>query len=286
MARETEDRVARHYAQGDLERTILDALVASGKDPTRLTADDLAPVDEFHTGGREATIALAGQAGFAAGQHLLDVGCGIGGPSRFFARDRGCRVTGIDLTEDFVRTAEALSRRAGLAAQVSYRLASAVALPFADATFDGAYMIHVGMNVEDKAALFADVHRVLKRGGTFALFDVMKSGDGELSFPVPWATSRATSFVAGAAEYRRDLKAAGFEIVTEDDRTDFARRFFAEAMARADEAGTAEVGASTGPPPLGTHILMGGDAARKLANVRANLDNGLIAPTVLICRAV
>lgn len=277
MAQKTEDRVARHYGQGDLERTILDALAASGKDVGDLTPEDLTPVDEFHTGGREATVALAEQAGFAAGQHLLDVGCGIGGPSRFFARECSCRVTGIDLTEDYVRTAEALSRRVGLAGQVSYRQASALALPFADATFDGAYMIHVGMNVEDKAALFAGLRRILKQGGTFALFEVMRAADGELSYPVPWAASSETSFVASAAEYRHGLQGARFEIVKERDRSDFAARFFAEVMARAAAAGR--------PPPLGTHILMKDDAARKLANVVANIENGLIAPTELICQA-
>lgn len=276
MAPEIEDRVTRHYARGDLERTILDVLAVLGKSPDRLTPEDLAPVDEFHTGGRQATVALAEMAGFAAGQHLLDIGCGIGGASRFFAHEHGCRVTGIDLTEDYVRTAEALSRRVGLAGQVSYRQASALALPFADATFDGAYMMHVGMNIEDKAALFAGVRRVLKQGGTFALFDVMRAKDGALRYPVPWAASPETSFVARPAEYRRDLDSAGFEIAKERDRSDFAARFFAEAAARAAEAG---------PPPLGIHILMKDDAAQKIANYVANLGNGLIAPTELICRA-
>lgn len=277
MTQETENRVARHYAQSDLERRILDALVSSGKDVDRLTPDDLAPVEEFHTGGREATAAFAEQAGFKAGQHLLDIGCGIGGSSRYFVTERGCRVTGIDLTEDYVRVAEALSRRVGLDGKVSYRQASAVSLPFADAAFDGAYMIHVGMNIEDKPALFAGVRRVLKPGGTFALFDIMRAGDGELNYPVPWAASRETSFVASPIEYRRGLEAAGFEIVRQRDRSGFAGRFFAEVMARTAAAG--------GPPPLGTHILMNDNAAQKLANVVVSLESGLIAPTEIICRA-
>jgi SAM-dependent methyltransferase len=186
-------------------------------------------------------------------------------------------VTGIDLTEDYVRTAEALSRRVGLDGKVSYRQASAVSLPFADATFDGAYMIHVGMNVEDKPALFVGVRRALKPGGTFALFDVMRAGEGELSYPVPWAASHETSFVASLAEYRRDLEVAGFDIVGQRDRSGFAGRFFAEVMARAAQAG--------GPSPLGTHILMKDNAAQKLANVVVNLENGLIAPTEIICRS-
>ncbi|MFT4100625.1 MAG: class I SAM-dependent methyltransferase [Burkholderiaceae bacterium] len=276
MTQKSEARIAKHYAQDNLELMILDAITASGKDIERLTAEDLSPGDEFHTGGRETTKALADRAGFMAGQHLLDIGCGIGGASRFFAAERGCRVTGIDLTEDYVRTAEALSRRVGLDGRVSYRRASAVALPFADATFDGAYMIHVGMNVEDKPALFAGVRRVLKPGGTFALFDVMRTGDGELSYPVPWAGNPGTSFIVGPAEYRRDLEAAGFEIVSQRDRSGFAGRFFAEAKARAAAEG--------GPPPLGTHILMKDDAAQKISNVVMGLEGGLIAPVELVAR--
>jgi ubiquinone/menaquinone biosynthesis C-methylase UbiE len=277
MAEMTEDRVARHYGQGDLERTILAALVAAGKDVERLTPEDLAPADEFHTGGRQATADLADQAGFAAGQHLLDIGCGIGGASRFFAHQRGCHVTGIDLTEEYVRTAEALSRRAGLGDAISYRQASALVLPFADAMFDGAYMIHVGMNIEDKAALFSGVRRVLKQGGTFAVFDIARAGEGELRYPVPWASSRETSFLASASDYRLALQAAGFDIEGQRDRSDFARSFFARVAALAAEAG--------GPSPLGTHILMKDNAAQKIANVAAGLAAGLIAPTEFICRA-
>jgi ubiquinone/menaquinone biosynthesis C-methylase UbiE len=269
-------QVARHYAQSDLERTVLDALVASGKELDRLTASDLAPVDEFHIGGREATSALAEQMAIAPGSHLLDIGCGIGGASRFRAEAYGCRVTGVDLTEDYVRTAEALARRIGLAGRARDRQASALALPFAPGTFDGAYMMHVGMNVEDKPALFAEARRVLKPGGVFAIYDVMQTGEGELRFPLPFAASPETSFVASPAEYRRALAAAGFEIGKERDRRAFAIDFFQRVQARVAEAG--------GAAPLGTHLLMGTNAPQKLANVTSGLDQGLIAPIELICR--
>jgi len=273
--RPIETEVARHYARGDLESAILDALAAGGKDPDHLAADDLAPVDEFHTGGRQATVELAAQAGFAPGSHLLDVGCGIGGPSRFFAAKLECRITAIDLTEDYVRTAQALARRVGLASRLHYQQASALTLPFAPATFDGAYMMHVGMNIEDKAGLFEQVRRVLKGGGVFAIYDVMRTGEGALSYPVHWAASARTSFLASVSEYRGMLEAAGFEIARERDRREFARAFFRQATRAAED----------GPPPLGIHILMQRDVAQKLANVVANLENGLIAPFELICRA-
>lgn len=272
---ETEQRVGQHYARVDLEHAILDALAASGKDIDRLTPADLSPVDEFHTGGRQATVELAGQVDFKPGMHLLDIGCGIGGPSRFFAETQNCRVTGIDLTADYVRAAAALAERVGLAGRVSYRQASALALPFEAGTFDGAYMMHVGMNIRDKARLFAEVRRVLKSASPFAIYDMMKTGEGELSFPLHWANTAQTSFVDSVAAYRRALEAGGFEVVKERNRREFARQAFGEAQARA----------AAGPSPLGLHILMKTDVAQKLANVVANLERGLIAPVELVCRA-
>ena len=161
----TEETVAQHYTHGALERTVLDALRGAGKDPDRLEPDDLAPVDEFHIGGRQATVDFAAELRVTRGMHLLDIGSGLGGASRYFAHVLGCTVTGIDLTEEYVRVAQALSERTGLAGRVSYRHGSALALPFPAGTFDGAYMLHVGMNIADKAALFAQVRQALQAAG-------------------------------------------------------------------------------------------------------------------------
>src|SRR5262249_19214206 len=157
---------------------------------------------EFHIGGRQATIDFAAELGAAHGAALLDIGSGLGGASRYFAHVLGCRVTGIDLTAEYVRVADALSARTGLGKLGSYRQGSALALPFEPGTFDGAYMLHVGMNIADKAALFAEVRRVCKPRGLFGIYDVMRERDGDLAFPVPWAMSPETSFVESAATYR------------------------------------------------------------------------------------
>lgn len=277
MANDIEQHVALHYAQDDLERTILRALAASGKDTAQLAASDLAPVDEFHSGGRQATIELAAQLGITPDMHLLDVGCGIGGPSRYFAEAFGCRVTGVDLTAEYVRTAEALARRVGLSDRVAYRQASALALPFAPATFDGGYMMHVGMNIADKPGLFAGIRTVLKPAAIFAVYDVMRVGPGDLRFPAHWARSAETSFVAPPAEYRRALEAAGFEVQSERARDDFAGALVQDIRARQAEGAP--------PPPLGLHILLRTEVAQKLANVVSNLERGIILPVELICRA-
>ena len=277
MTPETEERVAQHYAHGDLEQAILDALVASGKDVEHLAPDDLSPVDEFHTGGRQATVDLAEQAGFAPGMHLLDIGCGIGGPSRYFATERGCRVTGIDLTEDYVRTAEALARRVGLDGRVSYRQASALALPFEASTFDGAYMMHVGMNIEDKPKLFAEVRRVLKPGGDVR--DLRRHADGrrraELSGPLGGERRDELRRQPGGLSPRR-WKRPGSRSSRSATAASSPRGSFAEVTARIAEAG--------GPPPLGIHILMK-DIRAEARQRLVNLEKGLIAPTELIARA-
>ncbi len=273
-----EQSVAQHYTHGALEEAILGALSAAGKDVARLSPADLAPVDEFHIGGRRATIDFADEMAIAPGLHLLDIGCGIGGASRFFAHERGCRVTGIDLTEEYVRAAEALAKRVGLDGQVAYKQSSALALPFEAASFDGAYMLHVGMNIEDKAALFREVRRVLKQGGTFGIYDVMREEAGELGFPVPWASAAPTSFVEDAGHYRRALEAAGFAVEKTRSRRDFAMEFFRQMRAAAAQG--------NGPSPLGLHIVMGRTAPQKVANMIDNLERGLISPTEIIARAV
>ena len=276
-AMNVEQAVALHYAHGSLEETIMDALVAAGKDPSRLTPRDLSPVDEFHVGGRLATVAFAEQFGPRPGMRLLDIGCGLGGAARYFAQEHGCRVTGIDLSPEYVNVTNALAARVGLDESVSCELGSALALPFEPESFDGAYMFHVGMNIENKSKLFAEVHRVLVPSGLYGIYDVMRLAAGDLSFPVPWASGPESSFVADAASYRRLLEAAGFEVLKERNRRDFALEVFAQMRARA---------AGAGPGLLGLHLVMGANTALKVRNMIGDISAGLIAPTEMICRAV
>jgi ubiquinone/menaquinone biosynthesis C-methylase UbiE len=271
-----EQQVAQHYARGSLEQAILDALVRAGKDPAHLVADDLAPVDEFHTGGRQATVEFTTQLGLTPGMRLIDIGSGIGGPARYVAQQYRCHVTGVDLTEDYVRIATSLSRHVGLDGAAEFVQASALALPFAPEAFDGAYMLHVGMNIADKAKLFAEVRRVLKPGAVFGVYDIMRQGDGEIAYPVPWAATPETSFVADPASYRRLLREAGFEVAGERERRQFAIDFFSKIRARVAESGL---------PPLGLHIVIAEDFQRKMANMVANIEAGRIAPVEIIGRA-
>jgi SAM-dependent methyltransferase len=223
----TDQDVTAHYRHGSLEEALLTAVAAMGKDPMHLSPADLMGADEFHIGGAQATRDLAAQLGLTAAMHLLDLGSGLGGPARHLAATHGCRITGIDLSTEYVAVATSLTRRMGLSNQVNFHEGSAIALPFEETTFDGATLLHVGMNIADKRALCASVHRVLRPGGFFAIYDVMRTGPGDLNFPVPWSSAPETSFVEPPETYRAALTGAGFTIQAERSRAMFARDFFA-----------------------------------------------------------
>lgn len=272
----TQHDVSTHYTHGNLVAAIRGGVLSLGKTIDHITVDDLAPVDEFHVGGRQASVEFLGQLGLTPEKHILDVGCGLGGAARFVADRYGCHVSGIDLTPEYVEAATVLCGWVGLTGLISLYQGSALAMPFADRSFDGAHMLHVGMNIADKAKLCSEVGRVLRPGSLFGIYDVMRIGAGELTYPVPWATTAASSAVAEPAQYRAALHAAGFEMIAERNRRDFALAFFEQLRTKTAAGG--------GPPPLGLHILMGKNTPDKVQNMIRNISNGRIAPFELIAR--
>jgi ubiquinone/menaquinone biosynthesis C-methylase UbiE len=271
-----QQEIAAHYTHGNLTAAIRDGIEKLGKTIDSVTVDDLAPVDEFHIGGRQASEHFLDQLELTPEKHVLDIGCGLGGPARFVANRYRCRVDGIDLTAEYVVTGQAICKWVGLQDRISLHRGSALSLPFGKRNFDGAYMLHVGMNIEDKAKLASEVGRVLRPGALFGIYDVMKTGPGGLTFPVPWATTASSSAVAEPGQYRSALQAGGFAVIAEHNRRDFALTFFEQLRARTLAAG--------GPPPLGLQILMGGNAPDKIQNMSRNISEGLIAPVEMIAR--
>jgi SAM-dependent methyltransferase len=268
--------VSKHYTHGGLVQAIHAGIVSLGKTADTITVDDLAAVDEFHIGGRRASEELLDQLGFSVQMHILDVGCGLGGTARFVASRYGSRVTGIDLTAEYVETGNALCKWVGLDQRISLHQGSALEMPFDDRSFDGAYMLHVGMNIEDKGKLASEVMRTLRPGSSFGIYDVMRTGLGDLAYPVPWATTADLSAVAEPEQYKKALEKAGFTVIAERNRRDFALAFLTELRAKTAAAGN--------PPPLGLHVLMGKSTPEKVGNMMENISNGHIAPVELIAR--
>lgn len=273
---EVDNTVSEHYQHGDLLQAIGTALGQLGKSPADVTVQDLAPVDEFHVGGRAATEHLLKPLHLDGSHHLLDVGCGLGGAARYVAETYRSSVTGVDLTEEYISTGQALCEWVGLDQQISLQQGNALALPFEDESFDGAYMLHVGMNIADKAQLFTEISRVLRPGASFALYDIMRMEAGELTYPVPWASDQSISQLATLQQYIEALLRAGFEILIENNRRDFSLQFFDKLRARAV--------AGNPPSPLGLHTVMKESAPVKIKNMVGGITANFIAPVELIAR--
>ncbi|MGI9615722.1 MAG: SAM-dependent methyltransferase [Acidimicrobiales bacterium] len=280
----TDDAIVDHYERDDLVGSIEAALGELGRPIDDLTVDDLAPVDEFHVGGRPATASFMDRLELESPMRVLDVGCGLGGPARFAATTYGCAVTGIDLTASYIEAAGTLTGWVGLDDTVSFRKASTADLVDDGAgdgrsiePFDAAYLMHVGMNVADKPALFADIARLLKPGGTLGIYDLLRFDDGELGYPMPWASSAATSFVETTVAYESGLAAAGFELVVAQERQDMATAFVATV-------GQAAASSSGPPSPVGLHLVMGSTIGAKVRNLTAALEAELLKPVELLAR--
>jgi len=271
-----EDAVANHYTKKNLLARIFTGLEETGIDKNNLKADDLMSVDEFHIGGREATAYAVEKLMLDKKHNVIDIGCGIGGAARYIATQAECRVTGIDLTPEYISIANILTALTKLSHKVNFEEANALTLPADNETFDAALTIHVAMNIPQRAELYYEIARVLKPGATLCIFDVMKKSDDNLAFPVPWSESPETSHLVTPQEMSTFLTDAGFEIQELEDRTDFALNFFEQSYAVA----------KNGPAPLGIHLVLGDNASEKLKNVRCNIENDRIIPVQIIARKI
>jgi ubiquinone/menaquinone biosynthesis C-methylase UbiE len=273
----TADRdIAAHYTRGNLLARLNAALLGDGADPARPTFEELAPYDQFHGRGLEATLEAAALMPAGPGVHVLDIGSGIGGPARYVAGCFGCKVTGIDLTAEFCEVAAHLTRLLDMEDQVEFNLGDALAMPFADASFEGAYSMNVSMNIADKNAFYKEIRRVLKPGGWLVLSEIAKGDGAEPDYPTPWAASAQTSFLSTPEETRRGLAEAGFDVLKLHSTRDQAIAFGARSRAMTERGEK---------PPQRAIILIHGEKAKPMmANVSRGLSEARIDPIEVLCR--
>lgn len=267
--------IADHWGKGDVFGVIVSALQMMSKPLDGLTLEDLAPVDHFHARGFPATVELADLLPIKAGQRILDIGCGLGGPARYMAKRFQCKVIGLDLTEPFVEAANKLTALLHMQDSVRIELGDGQHLPYSDSEFDGAYTQHVTMNVADRSRFFAEAYRVLKPGAVFALTEHCLGPKGQPHYPLPWSADGTGAFLVTPAETRALLERSGFEeLLVEDTGAKYVEAYKI-AIDRAEKGAL---------PPLGIHLLMGESALQKTRNAARNITEGRTHPIQVRCR--
>jgi sarcosine/dimethylglycine N-methyltransferase len=266
----TMPQIDAQYATGVSRRGIEHALIAAGKDLGHLAPADLWLLEDFHTMGRIATNQLVELSAITSESEVLDAGTGIGGTARFVADRCHCRVTAVDLTEEYCETAGWLNRLVGLGDWITVRQADVTELPFAAATFDVVFSQHVQMNVADKGSLYGEARRVLKPGGRLVMWDITSGGCGDLGYPLPWADQPGLSHLATSADLRAVVESSGFAIEAWNDLTEQA-------------AAIMEMVLSLPPDPLGLHAFVPG-FAEKAKNLRTALADGRLRAIQCLAR--
>ena len=256
-------RIDRHYGFGGIMEKIEAGLEAAGKNVNSLTVDDLAPIDQFHTRGRESTLEVARLAGLESSDLVLDVGCGLGGTARFLAEQYKCNVAGIDLTEEYVSVGKRLTELVGLSDRVELRQGSALEIPYENARFDVVWTEHVQMNIADKRRFYSEIARVLKPEGRLLFHDIFRGSGDSPFYPAPWAEDESISALTTETEARSVMAQVGLGVDQWIGKVQESIDFFREVAARIDV---------DGPPPIGIHLLMGDNARDKLQNYVRNLS--------------
>jgi ubiquinone/menaquinone biosynthesis C-methylase UbiE len=255
------DSVEAHYSTQDIEARILAAIRAAGLNPDqRLSPEELGALDHFHTGGMSASRELMELAQIGADDRVLDIGAGLAGPARMLVNALGCRVDCLELSADFCAGALLLNRLTGLAERIQVHKGSALKQPFPDKSFDVVWMQNVGMNIEDKRTLYAEIFRVLKPGGRYA-FQEMVAGQAATSyFPLPWATDPADSCLVSTEEMCRIIEDSGF---------------VSELFEDTSEAHLNQASGNSAPSPLTLGVYVD-NLAQKASNARRSLQEGQI----------
>ncbi len=268
-------QIRSQYSTGLSRRNIEQALVSAGKDLNHLAPADLGLLEDFHTMGRYATAQLVDLVEITSESEVLDAGSGVGGTARFVADRFGCRVTAVDLTEEYCETNRWLNGLVGLNERISVHQGDVTELPFADATFDVAISQHVQMNVADKARLYSEARRVLVGGGRLGLWDIT-IGNGtkapRLDWPLPWADEPTRSHLVTPDELRAVVESAGFAIERWNDLTDQAATLMQTLLAQP-------------PNPLGLHAFVT-EFRQKAENLTQALTDGRLRAVQGVARAV
>jgi SAM-dependent methyltransferase len=202
----------------------------------KVTAEQLDRLDQFHLGGLGAVDRMLPSLRIGTDSTVIDVGSGLGGPARRIAELSGATVVGVDITEEYVDAARALTRRVGLEGRVSFQH-SGIAEHQPTSPYDAAVTMHVQMNVADKAAWFSAIAARLGPGARLATWEVVSAGSVALTYPMPWSMDGSDSHVVSPDELLSAITSAGFSTLAWVDDTEWVKDWLAAAFGGSQPAG-------------------------------------------------
>ena len=176
--------------------------------------------DSFHPGGTQLTERLGNLLALTRDSQVLDVASGRGTSAFHLAESFGCKVTGVDLSEENVRLATAEASQRGLAGQINFQLGDAERLPFGDETFDAILCECAFCTFPSKPVAAQEFFRVLKPGGQLGLSDLTRTEATipELEGLLSWIACVGDALPAD--RYVAILQQAGFEVPNIEDHND------------------------------------------------------------------
>ncbi|MDD2635742.1 MAG: class I SAM-dependent methyltransferase, partial [Bacteroidales bacterium] len=243
-----------------------------GVDLNNVTRKDIARADEFHVRGAEVSRELAQNANIK-NSRLLDIGCGIGGPCRMLADEFNCDTVGIDLSKEYVKTANLLSELIGLRLKTKFICADAINLPFEDKTFDVVWTQHIQMNVYDKLKYCSEINRVLQNNGRLIYYEVFKNQNQnqnqnqKLNYPLPWADNENINFLVDDLKMNSFFEQSGLIKEQCTNQTDRAIKVLEKSVSKIKQMN---------PLKLGLDVLMGETTKEKITNFLIGLKTGAI----------
>lgn len=211
------------------------------------------------------------------GKIVLDIGSGAGGIDVLLAAEHGAKeVVGIDVEPRLIEEARELVREKGLEDRIRLDLVEPGPLPFADQSFDVVFSKDAMVHISDKAALYVEVMRVLKPGGSFIAADwLWAEGAGTSPTVIDWLSKGPLKFnFTTLPEAEAALSKAGFESVSVIDR-----------RAALQASNRREIEALEGPALQQLAAVVGEEMAKsRLAGARGRqgaLDSGNLIPSHL-----
>jgi phosphoethanolamine N-methyltransferase len=214
-----------------------------------------------------------------SGCKVLDIGCGAGGIDiALVARHGAGYVTGIDVEDPVLERARALVAAAGLGGRIGLVKVAPGPLPFPPGTFDVVFSKDSIVHIPDKAALMAEVFRVLRPGGWFLASDWLVGTETLSPQMAAYIAAEGLDFgMATPARYRAAMEQAGFEAIETRSRNAWYRDQARVELARLEgEAGRAAA------------AVVGADFVRKNIGIWQRmipvLDSGEHCPTHLAAR--